>query len=46
MMKAVRCTSGDKPGLGRYDVLVRVHAASLNHRDQAILDGEYGGPTQ
>jgi NADPH:quinone reductase-like Zn-dependent oxidoreductase len=55
-MKAVRWTSDDKPGLelheeplptlGRHDVLVRVHAASLNYRDQAILDGEYGGPTQ
>lgn len=53
-MKAVRWTSDDKPGLalaeettptptGR-DVLVRVHAASLNYRDQAILDGEYRAP--
>lgn len=55
-MKAVRWTSGEKPGLelhdeplptpGRHDVLIRVHAASLNYRDQAILDGEFGGPTQ
>jgi NADPH:quinone reductase-like Zn-dependent oxidoreductase len=55
-MKAVRWTSGDKPGLelhdepvptpGRHEVLIRVHAASLNYRDQAILDGQYGGPTQ
>lgn len=55
-MKAVRWTSGEKPGVelhdeatpipGEYEVLVRVHAASLNYRDQAILDGEYGGPTQ
>jgi NADPH:quinone reductase-like Zn-dependent oxidoreductase len=55
-MKAVRWTSGDKPSLelhdeavptpGPHDVLVRVHAASLNYRDQAILDGQYGGPTQ
>jgi NADPH:quinone reductase-like Zn-dependent oxidoreductase len=55
-MKAVRWTSGEKPGLelhdeplrnpGRHEVLIRVHAASLNYRDQAILDGQYGGPTQ
>lgn len=55
-MKAVRWTSSDTPDLelhdeptptpGRYDVLVRVQAASLNYRDQAILDGKYGGPTQ
>ncbi|MBL0408404.1 NAD(P)-dependent alcohol dehydrogenase [Microvirga aerilata] len=55
-MKAVRWTSGDKPGLelhdepvptpGRHEVMIRVHAASLNYRDQAILDGQYGGPTQ
>ncbi|WP_435171307.1 zinc-dependent alcohol dehydrogenase family protein [Falsirhodobacter sp. 1013] len=55
-MKAVRWTSGDKPDLelhdeatptpGAYDVLIRVEAASLNFRDQAILDGAYGGPTQ
>lgn len=55
-MKAVRWTSDKKPELvldeeptptptGR-DVLVRVHAASLNYRDQAILDGQYGGPLQ
>ncbi len=55
-MKAVRWTSSNTPDLelhdepvptpGRYDVLVRVHAASLNFRDQAILDGQYGGPTK
>ncbi|WP_111641811.1 zinc-dependent alcohol dehydrogenase family protein [Marinimicrobium alkaliphilum] len=55
-MKAVRRTAGDKPDLelydestpspGDHDVLVRVHAASLNFRDQVILDGQYGGPTQ
>ncbi|WP_202033765.1 zinc-dependent alcohol dehydrogenase family protein [Agrobacterium larrymoorei] len=55
-MKAVRWTSDTKPELeiheeptftpGWNDVLIRVHAASLNFRDQAILDGEYGGPTQ
>jgi NADPH:quinone reductase-like Zn-dependent oxidoreductase len=55
-MKAVRWTSDEKPGLelhdeavptpGLHDVLVRVRAASLNFRDQAILDGQYGGPTQ
>jgi NADPH:quinone reductase-like Zn-dependent oxidoreductase len=55
-MKAVRWTSDDKPGLelhdeavptpGPHEVLVRVHAASLNFRDQAILDGQYGGATQ
>lgn len=55
-MKAVRWTSGDKPGLalheeampnpGPHEVVVRVRAASLNFRDQAILDGAYGGPTK
>jgi len=55
-MKAVRWTSDEKPGLelhdeavptpGPHDVLVRVRAASLNYRDQAILDGEYGSPTK
>ncbi|CAG9957136.1 unnamed protein product [Clonostachys rosea f. rosea IK726] len=29
------------PVLGRDDVLVRVHAASLNYRDTALLRGEY-----
>lgn len=53
-MKAVRWTSGDQPGLelheeptptpGAYDVLIQVHAASLNYRDQIILDGRYLGP--
>lgn len=55
-MKAVRWTSAEKPDLEHHDeptptpteheVLVRVHAASLNFRDQVILDGQYGGPTQ
>ncbi|WP_416356635.1 zinc-dependent alcohol dehydrogenase family protein [Aureimonas phyllosphaerae] len=55
-MKTVRWTSGDKPGLalhdeampnpGPHEVVVRVHAMSLNFRDQAILDGAYGGPTK
>jgi NADPH:quinone reductase-like Zn-dependent oxidoreductase len=55
-LKAVRWTSGDTPGLelhdervptpGRHEVLIRVRAASLNFRDQAILDGQYGGPTK
>lgn len=55
-MKAVRWTTGAKPGLemhdetmptpGPHEVLVKVHAASLNFRDQAILDGAYGGPTK
>lgn len=55
-MKAVRWTSGEKPGLelhdeptptpGPDDVLIRVHAASLNYRDQIILEGRYGGPTK
>ena len=54
-MKAVRRTSGEKPGWashdeplptpGRHDVLIRIHAASLNYRDQAILDGKFGGST-
>lgn len=52
-MKAVRWTSDTPPGLELHDesvptpapheVLIRVHAASLNFRDQAILDGKYGG---
>ena len=33
------------PPLGRRDVLVRVHAASLNFRDQAVLHQAYGGRT-
>ena len=55
-MKVVRWTSDDKPGLelhdeavptpGPYDVVIKVQTASLNYRDQAILDGEYGGPTK
>ncbi len=55
-MQTVRWTSGDKPSLelhdeampspGPHEVVVRVHAASLNFRDQAILDGAYGGPTK
>lgn len=55
-MKAVRWTTGEKPGLelheeampepGPYEVVVKVHAASLNFRDQAILEGAYGGPTK
>src|SRR3954453_18499458 len=31
------------PDPGRYEVLVRVQAPSLNFRDQAILDDNYGG---
>ena len=53
-MKAVRLTMlGDSSGLklhdeplptpGRQEVLIRVHAASLNFRDQAILTGQYPG---
>lgn len=55
-MKAVRWTSGRTPDLelheeptpspGSYDVLIRIEAASLNFRDQAILEGTYGGPLQ
>jgi NADPH:quinone reductase-like Zn-dependent oxidoreductase len=51
-MKAVRYDFADKPtlklgdepvpDLGRRDVLIRVHAASLNYRDQAVLDSNYG----
>jgi NADPH:quinone reductase-like Zn-dependent oxidoreductase len=33
------------PTLGKRDVLIRVHASSLNYRDQAVLDGIYGGRT-
>lgn len=52
-MKAVRWNSGTTTGLelteeaepapGSREVLIRVHAAALNFRDQAILDGKYGG---
>ena len=56
-MKAVRITPTDDtpvlklhdeatPEPGPDDVLIRVHAASLNFRDQAILDGQYGGELQ
>ena len=55
-MKTVRWTSERKPGLmlhdeavpnpGPHEVVVRVHAASLNFRDQAILDDAYGAPTK
>lgn len=56
-MKAVRLTSnGDHrdptlqdeptPTPGRDDVLIRVHAASLNFRDQAILSAQYRGPVK
>jgi NADPH:quinone reductase-like Zn-dependent oxidoreductase len=55
-MKAVRLNIADRPTLelrdeppptlGRRDVLVRVHAASLNYRDQAVLDGKYPSPTR
>jgi NADPH:quinone reductase-like Zn-dependent oxidoreductase len=55
-MKAIRWTTGPTidlqmtdeptPSLGANDILIRVEAASLNFRDQAILDGAYGGPTQ
>jgi NADPH:quinone reductase-like Zn-dependent oxidoreductase len=54
-MKAVRYDFSDKPALklrdepvpalGRQDVLIRIHAASLNYRDQAVLDQKYGGRT-
>jgi NADPH:quinone reductase-like Zn-dependent oxidoreductase len=54
-MKAVRlATPGGSlnlneeplPNPGPSQVLVRVHAASLNFRDQAILDGHYRGPVK
>ncbi len=52
-MKAIRFTNSGRslslieeptPKPGHYEVLIKVHAASLNYRDQAILDGQYGGP--
>ena len=52
-MKAVRLTNDQRslelhdeplPTIGSHEVLVRVHAASLNFRDQAVLDDKYGGP--
>lgn len=56
-MKAVRLTpSGEHleptlhdeptPTPGRHDVLVRVHAASLNFRDHAVLANQYRGPVK
>jgi NADPH:quinone reductase-like Zn-dependent oxidoreductase len=55
LMKAVRVFSqggaaalqlGDEalPELGRRDVLIKVHAASLNFRDTIIAKGTYPGP--
>lgn len=32
------------PAIGPDDVLVGVHAVSLNFRDQLVADGRYGGP--
>jgi NADPH:quinone reductase-like Zn-dependent oxidoreductase len=34
------------PNPGRHEVLVRVHAASLNSRDQAVLSGPYDAVTK
>jgi NADPH:quinone reductase-like Zn-dependent oxidoreductase len=56
-LKAIRLSaSGDPAGLvtceeadpvpGRSEVLVRVHAASLNYRDLVILSGQYPGPVK
>ncbi|KAK7421265.1 hypothetical protein QQZ08_010042 [Neonectria magnoliae] len=56
-MKAVRIvTAGGKasaelrdeplPSPGRYEVLIRVHAVSLNYRDTALLRGEYRAGTK
>ncbi|GAB1195161.1 hypothetical protein APSETT444_004415 [Aspergillus pseudonomiae] len=56
-MKAVRIiTAGSKasaeirdeplPTPGRHEVLIRVHAASLNYRDTALLRGEYPAATK
>lgn len=56
-MKAVRVVgAGDKanaelrdeplPRPGRHEVLIRVHAASLNYRDTALLRGEYPARTK
>jgi NADPH:quinone reductase-like Zn-dependent oxidoreductase len=56
-LKAIRLTASDgqaRPSLheepdpipGRNEVLVRVHAASLNYRDLVILTGRYPGPVK
>jgi NADPH:quinone reductase-like Zn-dependent oxidoreductase len=56
-LKAIRlAASGDPAGLvlgeepvpvpGSHEVLVRVHAASLNYRDLVILSGHYPGPVK
>jgi NADPH:quinone reductase-like Zn-dependent oxidoreductase len=56
-MKAIRLTTaGDKtslelhdeplPKVGRHEALVRVHAASLNFRDQAVLNGPYSATSK
>lgn len=34
------------PTPGRREVLIRVHAASLNYRDLASVKGEYPAPTK
>ncbi|PIG79466.1 zinc-type alcohol dehydrogenase-like protein [Aspergillus arachidicola] len=56
-MKAIRiATTGNKasaeirdeplPSPGPHEVLIRVHAASLNYRDTALLRGEYPAKTK
>ena len=44
--RSLTLTEEPTPKPGRHEVLISVKAASLNYRDQAILDGEYGGPFQ
>jgi NADPH:quinone reductase-like Zn-dependent oxidoreductase len=39
----LRLVEQDKPVAGPGEVLIRVHACSLNYRDQAIVTGNYFG---
>lgn len=40
----LRCVDRDEPRPGHGQVLVRVRAASLNYRDQLVVNGTYFGP--
>lgn len=40
----LQCVEGPEPKPGRRQVLVRVHATSLNFRDLAVVMGVYPGP--
>jgi NADPH:quinone reductase-like Zn-dependent oxidoreductase len=44
-MSSLELVECDEPEPGENQVLIRVHAASLNYRDQAIVTGNYFGGT-